>query len=208
MGFSKHRVKNKKTGFTLVETIVVVALFTVLMLVVTNSINSMYRYNSYTFAQAYQVQNARKGIQTLVRDIREMTFADDGSFPLARMESDLIGFYSDIDKDNSVEYVEYELVASTTLHKRIYNATGSPPVYDTSTPDKTFILSEYVQNIIQGTSTFSYFNNVGTQVSSSTNLVDVRYITAQIIVNIDPIRDPGQYMLRSSAALRNIKDNL
>jgi hypothetical protein len=31
---------------------------------------------------------------------------------------------------------------------------------------------------------------------------------AKIIVNIDPVRDPGEFMLKSSAALRNLKPNL
>lgn len=203
--------KNKylsHTGFTLVESVMVVALFALMMLVIANSIAAMYRYNAYTIAQAYQVRNARQGIQSLVRDIREMTFADNGSFPLVEMEDHLISFYSDIDRDDSVEYVEYELIASTTLYKRIYNAIGTPPTYNMSTPDETYILSEYVQNIIQGTSTFAYYDSTGTEIVSAASLVDVRYVEAKLIINIDPIRDPGQYMLRSSAALRNVKDNL
>lgn len=186
----------------------VVALYSLMMIVVTTGIHNMYQYNSYTFAQAYQVQNARLGMQSLVRDMREMAFADDGSFPLVIMEPNMIGFYSDIDRDNSVEYVEYELIASTTITKSVFNATGSPPVYDTDNPDEVYTLSRYVQNLNQATSTFFYYGNSGNVISSSTDLIDVRYIEAQIIVNIDPIKDPGQFMLRSSAALRNLKDNL
>jgi hypothetical protein len=142
----------------------------------------------------------------MVRDIREMTFADDGSFPIARMEANRIGFYSDIDRDNSVEYVEYEL-ATTTLSKRIYGATGNPPVYGT-TPESTHILSEYVQNLVQATSTFYYYDSEGNPVTVSSDITDIVYIAAQIIVNIDPIRDPGEFMLKSSAALRNLKENI
>ena len=195
-------------GMTLVEMLVVVALFTILMLVVTNSIAAMYKYNAYTFAQAYQVQNARNGMQSLIRDVREMTFADNGTFPLAIMEPYKIGFYSDIDRDDSVEYVEYELIAATTLTKQIYNATGSPVQYDLSASDETYQLSEYVQNFTQGSSTFRYYDNAGTEVTNSNNITDVRYVTAEIIVNIDPVRDPGEFMLRSSAALRNVNENI
>lgn len=193
---------------TLAETLVSVALFTILMLVVTNGIQRMYTYNAYTFAQAYQVQNARLGMQALIRDVREMTFADNGTFPLAVMDEHEIGFYSDIDRDNSVEYVTFGYGATTTIVKSIYNATGSPPTYDTSTPDEVITLSRYVQNNLQATSTFYYYDASGTQVTNPFNLTDVRYIESQIIVNIDPIRDPGQFMLRSSAALRNVKENL
>lgn len=193
---------------TLAELLVSVALFTVLMLVVTNGIQRMYTYNAYTFAQAYQVQNARLGMKEFIRDIREMTFADNGTFPLAVMEPNRIGFYSDIDRDDSVEYVQFQYMSTTTIVKTTYNATGSPPTYSTSTPDSTTILSRYVQNDLQATSTFYYYDAAGNTVTNPFNITDVRYIEAQIIVNIDPVRDPGQYMLRSSAALRNVKENL
>ena len=201
--------QNKKTharGMTLVEMLVVVAMFAVLMIAVGDSIATFYKYNSYTLAQSYQVSNARRGIEIMVRDIREMTFADDGTFPLARMEDHAVGFYGDIDRDNSVEYVEYELT-NTVLRKYIYNATGTPLVYNTDTPDEIHILSEYVQNIIQGTTTFRYFTGTGDEITATSTVTDVQYIEAQVIVNIDPIREPGEFMLRSSASLRNLKNN-
>ena len=195
----------KERGFTLVEMMVVVAIYTLVMFAVMQSISVFYRYNAYSLAQAQQVNQARRGMDILVRDIREMTFADDGTFPLAVMEPHRIGFYSDIDRDNSVEYVELEL-ATTTLEKRIYNAVGNPPVYD-AIADETHILSIYVQNLLQNAPTFLYFNSAGAVATATTTVTDVVYVEAQIIVNIDPVRDPGEFMLRSSAALRNLKEN-
>ncbi len=196
---------HNSSGFTLVEAMMTVFIYTLVMFAVITSISTFYTYNAYSMAQSYQVTQARKGIEVLVRDAREMTFADDGTYPLARMEEHAVGFYSDIDRDNSVEYVEYEL-ASTTLYKRIYGAVGNPPVYDT-VPETTYTLSEYVQNLDQGVSTFLYFDSEGIQADASTPVTDVVYIETQIVVNIDPIRDPGEFMLKSSAALRNLKEN-
>jgi hypothetical protein len=191
---------------TLVEMLVVVALFTLLMVAVMSSVASFYTYNAYTISQAYQVNNARRGVDFLIRDIREMTFADDGAFPLVEMEDHKITFYSDIDRDDSVEYVEYEL-ASTTLEKRVYNATGSPPIYNLEDPDEILILSEFVQNLSQGAETFTYYDDMGNIASATSTVTDVRYIELRIIVNIDPIRDPGEFMLRSSVAPRNLKED-
>lgn len=202
----RHTVQYKK-GMTLVEVMVVSSIFALIMYALTLSVASLYRSNAYTIAQAYQVQFARQGIHSMVRDIREMTYADDGTFPLARMEDHVIGFFSDIDRDDSVEYVEYEL-ASTTLTKRIYNATGTPVTYDTSSADATFTISEYVQNVNQATSTFFYFDTYGDLSTATSTVTDIRYIQVQSIVNVDPIRDPGQFMLHSSAALRNVMDNI
>jgi type II secretory pathway component PulJ len=193
-------------GLTLVETLVMLSIFTILMLAVMQTVASFYRFNAYTVAQAYQVDHARRGIEFLVRDIREMTYADDGTFPLAVMEDNRIAFYSDIDRDDSVEYVEYELTG-TILEKRIYDAAGMPPTYD-ETPEETRIISEYVQNLAQATTTFTYFDTDGNPASATSTVTDIKYVETKIIVNIDPVRDPGEYMLRSSAALRNLKDNL
>lgn len=190
-------------GLSLVETVVIVALFSVLMIVISESIASFYRLNAYTIAQAYQVDAARRGIDLLVRDLREMTFADDGTFPLVSMGTTSVGFFSDIDRDMSVEYVVYRL-ASTTLMKYVYNATGTPPIYSTSTPAETSTLSEYVQNALQNVPIFVYYDENGVKATATTTATDIRYVGVNIIVNIDPVRDPGEYSLRSSAALRNL----
>jgi len=198
-----------KKGMTLVEVIVVVSLFAIIMLVIISSVMTFYKANSYAIAQAYEIYNARKGVQTLVRDIREMSFADNGTFPLARKEEHMIGFYSDIDRDDSVEYVEYELDDPSTIFvKRIYNATNSIPVYDLTTPDEVITISEYVQNNEYGTSTFYYLDEQGDEIGSGGSVTDVRYIRSQIIVNVDATRNPGQFMLRGSAALRNIINSI
>jgi hypothetical protein len=187
--------------------VVVVSLYTIILLAVGNSISSFYKYNAYSFAQSSQVAEARRGINRMVRDIREMTYGDEGSYPLLVMEEHKIGFYSDIDRDDSVEYVEFS-VSSTTLEKNIYNATGSPPTYSTSTIAETHTLSTYVQNIPQATSTFVYYDVNGDEATATSTVTDIRYVEVRLIVNVDPIRDPGEFMLRSSSALRNLKDNL
>ncbi len=203
--YAKVRQKStNRNGFTLVEVIVVLAIQAILAVAVSNTIVSFYQFNAYAMAQAYQVETARRGIGLMVRDLREMTYADDGTFPIATTSDTQIGFYSDIDRDDSVEYVRYAL-SSTTLMKYIYGATGTPLVYSTSTPESTVILSEYVQNQIQGIPIFVYFDQNGNPTTATSTFTDIRYIQVSVIVNVDPIRDPGQFLLRSSASLRNLK---
>jgi Tfp pilus assembly protein FimT len=196
-----------QSGLTLVETVIAIGIYTVLMLAITASITSIYRTNSYTLSQANEVDNARRGMTQWNRDTKEMLLAEDGTFPLAVIEEHKLGYFSDTDQDLNVEYVEY-ILASTTLTKYVYNATGTPATYDFTTPDTQETLSLFVQNLNQGTSTFFYFDETGAALNSTSPLVDVKYIKAQIIVNIDPFRSPGEFMLRSSIAPRNLKDNL
>ena len=194
-------------GMTLVEMLVVIALMTVLGGMIASSVYYFYSFNTYSLAQATEVDNARRALTRMTNDLREMTSSEDGSFPLVVKEDHLVSFYSDIDYDDSVEYVEYE-VATTTLYKRTYNATGNPPVYNLSSPDEVIVLSEYVQNFLEATSTFTYYDASGVQVGTTDPLTDVRYIQAQVIVNVNPIKAPGEFVLRTSIAPRNLKDNL
>ena len=164
----------KQSGFTLVETIVVVSIYTIMTLVIYTSIFNIYRNNSYTIEQSYEVDQARRGLQTWLSDVREMTYADDGTFPVAVMDAHRLGFYSDVDKDNTVEYVEY-LLSTTTLFKRTFEPTGYPPVYNLVAPAKVEILSEYVQNSLQATSTFRYYDNAGAELGAPSSLFCLLY---------------------------------
>ena len=191
-------------GFTLVETLVTISILTVLMFATTSGIVSLYQTNAHTIAQTYEIANGRRGMAALVRDLREMTFGDDGTYPLVSMSSSSIGFYSDIDRDNSVEYVRYYL-ASTTLYKNVYNATGTPIGYSSTTPDEVYIISEYVRNFEQATSTFLYYLEDGVRATATSTVTDIRYIEVTMIINVDPYRTPGEFKLTSSAAPSNLK---
>ena len=194
-------------GMTLVEMLIAIGIYTVLMLAITNSITTFYQYNAYALEQSNEVENARRGVTQWNRDVKEMTTAEDGTWPMAISGEHRLGYYSDTDRDDSVEYVEY-ILASTTLRKFTYNPSGSPATYDLTTPDSEEILSEYVQNRNHATSTFFYYDNNGVQLASTSPIINIRYIQMQVIVNIDPDRNPGEFMLRSSLAPRNLKDNL
>jgi type II secretory pathway pseudopilin PulG len=196
-----------QAGMTLMEMVIAIGIYVILMLAVMTSITSLYRSNAYAVEQSGEVDSARRGVTQWNRDAKGMTTAEDGTWPLAVIEPHRLGYYSDTDRDDSVEYVEY-ILSTTTLRKFTYNPTGSPLSYDLTTPDTVEVLSEYVQNINQSTSTFFYFDNAGNALASTSPLINVRFIQFQIVVNIDPDRNPGEFMLRSSLAPRNLKDNL
>jgi prepilin-type N-terminal cleavage/methylation domain-containing protein len=196
-----------QSGMTLLEMLIAISIYTVLMLAITTSITTLYRHNAYALEQSQEADNARRGVTQWNRDAKEMTTGEDGNWPISVITEHRLGYYSDTDQDDSIEYVEYVL-EDTTLRKFIYNPIGSPATYNKTTPDRVEVLSEYVQNIGQATSTFFYFDNAGNQLTSASPIINVRYIQMQLIINIDPVRNPGEFMLRSSLAPRNLKDNL
>jgi prepilin-type N-terminal cleavage/methylation domain-containing protein len=192
-------------GFTLVEMIVVIALFTILSLSVTSAIVQFYRTNAYAVAQSSEVQSASNALKLVVRDIREVTYADNGSFPIITASSNRFVFFSDVDRDGSVEMVEYVLVG-TTLMKNITNAAGPPPTYP-GVPSEVRTVSTFVRNAAQAVPTFRYFNSADQEVNGS-DVTKIMSVSLEIIVNVDPNRSPGLFTLTSQATLRNLKNNL
>jgi prepilin-type N-terminal cleavage/methylation domain-containing protein len=206
--FDKKITVNTQSGFTLVEMLVVIFLNTILLAVIMSTVTQLYKNNSYSFEQANEIEAARRGVSNWTRDAREMNYGANGAFPVAKLSSTTMGFYSDVDKDTNMEYVEY-ILSSTTLKKYVYNPVGYPATYSTSTPDSVETLSIYVQNLLQNKSTFRYYDSSGNELSTSSPVLgNLSYATINIIVNIDPVRSPGEFMLQGSAAPRNLKTNL
>lgn len=196
-----------KHGMTLVEVVVVIAVYVILIGAIMSMVTGLYNSNAYTMGQAREIDTARRGIQVWTQDAREMLTSAEGAWPIEIMEPHRMAFYSDVDRDETIELVIYSL-SSTTLYKYTYEPTGNPPTYSTTTPNVTYVLSEFVQNLTQASSTFRYYDTNGVELSVGDLLTDVRYVRAGVIVNIDPVKSPGEFMLRASVAPRNLKDNL
>jgi hypothetical protein len=61
-----------------------------------------------------------------------------------------------------------------------------------------------VQNIQLDTPIFTYFDIDGNQIESSGNRKDLSFTEIELIVNIDPDRQPDNTTIKSSATLRNV----
>ena len=96
-------------GFTLIETLVAIAVFTVIMGAVAGSIVILYRTYGFTLQQSQAIEEARRGIEVMVKEIRGATFGDDGAFIIEKAQDQEFVFYSDIDGDGKVERVRYFL---------------------------------------------------------------------------------------------------
>ena len=96
-------------GFTLIETIVVIAVFTLIMGALFGSILMLYRTHDYTWQQSMAIEEAKRGIETMVKEIRAARTGEDGSYPIEKAEDKEFIFYSDIDGDGKVERVRYFL---------------------------------------------------------------------------------------------------
>lgn len=104
-----------KRGFTLIEAIVTIAIFIFALGAVIGFIVMGYRGQAYALQQSVAINEARRGIETMVKELREAKMGDDGSYILAKAEDYEIIFYSDIDKDGATERVRYFIYQSSSL---------------------------------------------------------------------------------------------
>lgn len=189
-------------GITLIEVVVSVSIFTVIMVVVVTSVLFFYRANSSSLEQSYQIDSARRGVEFLVRDVREATHGDDGAYPVAAIGGTSLTFYSDTDLDQDVEQITYAL-SGTTMTRTVKEPSGNPLGY--TGVGTTTIVSLYVRNGEEGQPIFRYYDSAGAEVTAYQAVGDVRFVSINLIVNILPVRAPEEFTLRSSATLRNLR---
>lgn len=193
-------------GFTLIEAVVVVSITALMMLVVTNLILMFYRTSEYTLENAKAINNARAGIETATRDIREATYANDGSYPLLSIATSSITVYANVDNDTQVERIRYQL-SNGTLYRIVANPTGNPPTYTNPTYATTTV-AESVANT-SATPLFRYYDTTSTEIvppggNFAPFLLDVASVQMTLIIDINTKTTPLPFTLSNWARLRNI----
>lgn len=183
--------------------LVVIAIVSSAGIALSGAIQYFYRSNAFLLEQTTALDSARRGVREAVVAIREASYGDDGSYPIETAATSSITFYSDYDKDASVEREKYVL-QSGTLYRVVTNSGGSPPTY-TGQALSTTTIATYVTN---GTSTplFTYFNANGAQLSAtSTDESAIASVTITLMVDLNPSRAPNVFTLTEKATLRNLR---
>ena len=194
---------NSNRGFTFIETLVTIAIFALAMGAVSGFIIMGYRTQSYTWQQSKAVNEAQRGIETMVKEIREARGGDDGSYIIEKADDFQFIFYSDIDKDELTERVRY-FIEGTDFKKEVIKPQGFPISYPEENKE-TFILSQYVRNTPP---IFQYFDGCGKKLLPlPARLKDTKLMKVYLVVNIDLNRPPDEFALESSVQIRNLKQN-
>lgn len=191
-------------GLTLIETIMTIAIFTIAIGVISSLIVMGYRTQSYTLEQSAAIAEARGGVETMVKEIREARPGDDGAYIIEKAEDFQFIFYSDIDKDTVTERVRY-FIQGTDFKRGVINPTSWPIQYPLVS-EEISILSRYVRN---QPPIFHYFNGDGNEITElPARLKDTKLMKVYLVINVDPNRPPQDFVLESSVQIRNLKTNL
>ncbi len=200
----KNQGLNVSRGFTLVETVMVIAISVLILGSFVASISLFYRSNTYALEQAFAVNSARKGIENMMKDIRKVSYSDEGSYPVISMTTSSFSFYSNVDTDAYIEKVRY-FIDGTDLKKGVVNSSGTPLSYNDAN-EIISVISDNVRNNTQSVALFSYYNASGTPVTNTASTTDIIFVTADIVVNVNPLDIVNDFRLRSSATMRNIRE--
>ena len=190
-------------AFTLVETIIVVSILGVAGIALSTMIAFFYRSNAYLLEQTTAVDSANRGLEFAYKDIREASYGEDGSYPVAVAATSSVTFYSDVDGDGPVEKVRLYRT-NDTFYRGVTNAAGNPPSY-ASQPETTSVISTYVKND-NGTPLLHYYNGAGTELTGTIDIAEVRSVRVQLNVDLNPFRAPNIVSLERTATLRNLRD--
>lgn len=181
------------------EISITAAIFLTVVLLAGDFIIKGFRSTTFGSEQETAIQNARRGMEIMTKEIRGTNNSERGDYPLSTIENNDLVYYSDINDDGQMERVRYFL--DDTLLKKITTAPG--PADDYNMPSATTTIAEYVNN--QAEAIFTYYDN---NYAETEDLDSVRLINIKLKINVTPERAPNDYYVETDIHLRNLKDNL
>ncbi len=117
--------KLDKKGFTIVETVVAIFVFTLILSAVAALIVMIYRTQAYAMQQTRAVNHARRGVECMTKEIRQAISGDNGAYPIEMGMDKQIVFYSDIDGDGRAERVRYFLATVNSGSQTLQCSTNT-----------------------------------------------------------------------------------
>ena len=203
-------IQKKQRGITMLEVVIVITIFAIIILAWNNLIIKTYKSSSFGQEQLEAIRQAQRGIETMTKEIREMSTAENGAYALELAGDNEIIFYSDVDQDVLTEKIHY-YINSSTLYKGVTEPTGDPLEYDPNN-EVINVLASYVNN--SSTPMFTYFNDQypfdteNNPLPAPTRLIETKLIHLFLRINIEPTRAPNDFDVESDVQIRNLKTNL
>ncbi|OGH91553.1 MAG: hypothetical protein A2479_01175 [Candidatus Magasanikbacteria bacterium RIFOXYC2_FULL_39_8] len=200
--------KNNLNGFTIMEAMVVLGIFSIISLGAASFVIRSNRDTAIIWEQLATQSEGRKVLQEVVNDTRRAEVSSVGSFPLVAAGDYSFTFYANIDEDLLRERVRFWL-SGTTLNKSVLKPSGTPLSY--SGVESTLELAHNVVNQSEGVPIFTYFDEAytGTQnsLTQPVSVTDVHVIRVQLELERDPSKAPVPLHVESTVHVRNLKTN-
>ncbi|MCR4274705.1 MAG: hypothetical protein NUW02_01495 [Candidatus Campbellbacteria bacterium] len=194
-------------GFSLVEALVAMGIFTVIGIAVMTFFSDIFSFSKSAQGQLQIQQELQVLTRRMSAELRAASQSSVGSYALATTSSSTLSFYVDTDNDGVKERIRYFL-QGTELKKGTLKPTGSPLAYTGSETTRSMVKN------VQATTTplFSYYdtNYAGTTtpLTQPVTVSSVRLVKITIVVDDNALIPPPAIIGTTQISLRTIKDNL
>jgi prepilin-type N-terminal cleavage/methylation domain-containing protein len=204
-----HPIVKNRNGFSLAEVLIVVAIAASVVVVVSNLGGNVNLLNNLVSQQLQSASDINQTLQIMTTEIRSAGTAGNGAYPIDSASTSSFAFYSDINKNGSVEHVRYYL-SSSTIYKGVIQATGTPATYPTSSE----VITDIIDNVVTPTTStplFSYYdaNYSGTQaaMTSPITIQSIRLVGISFRADVKPQQAPGPDYFSILVDIRNLRSN-
>ncbi len=193
-----------KTGFTLIEIVIAVTIFTMVVLVISFFTLDISKFSFFFGENLIAQQEIQQSLRGMIPEIRSMGPSNLGGYPIMAATANSFTFYTDNDKDGLFERIRYYMDGNI-FKKAVIKPTGNPLTYNPA-EEKTFELVHYVTN---ANNIFSYFDNNYTGSESSLpfpiNIPSVKTIKSELIADQNPQEPPLPLSFSITAMIRNFR---
>jgi len=206
----KNKLIKRQLGFTLVETLFTIFIFSILMLGVTLMMRNIFSVSRQQFGILTNVDQARIIASNFVNELRNTTYGTDGSYPINQVDNNqLIFFSTGIKNDGTVSKIRY-YISGNTLYKGITNPAGSPLSYNGQTETNTILSTKM---LMETNPLFYYYDGNydgnGNSLSQPVNINTVKFIKINLIVLKEvTANSTSTFTVTAGASMRNLKNNL
>jgi prepilin-type N-terminal cleavage/methylation domain-containing protein len=205
------KIKNKK-GMTLMEAMIAIAIFAIGVEGFTLLFSRSLQQNAYIMEMGQTSMAVSRGVNELVRYIREAQQSENGSYPVVSADDNDLIFYSDYDRDGRAERLHfYKSGTDVIMGTREPNLTVFPPTYAAGDGETKVVASNIINDA--GTAIFSYYDSdypedsVNNPITTPANVPDIRLVRVRLHMNIDPNNAPDNVLIQSFAEMRNLNDH-
>jgi prepilin-type N-terminal cleavage/methylation domain-containing protein len=198
-----------RQGFSLIEILIVVAIASSVVLIVSNLSGNVSLLNGLVSQELQSKSDITQTMQIMTSEVRSAGPSASGAYPIDSAGTSSFVFYSDSNEDGKVERIRYFL-ASSTVWRGVIMPTGTPAAYPTATETMT----DMIDNVVIPSSTtllFRYYDAsyTGTQPSmtSTADVTGIRLVGISFYTDIKPRQSPGPQYFSILINIRNLRSN-
>ena len=201
------KYKQKKLGFTLLEMLVSIAIFSLLVLGGSIILVKGIRYNNIIWDQLESQSDIRRVLFDVANTIRKAEQSSNGAFAIESADDYELVFYANVDSDSSREKVRYFL-ENNSLKKGVTKIDDN---FAYSGLEDVDVLANYVVNFSDGLSLFYYydenFSGVEDPLSIPIDVTKIKLIKIDLKIEKNPDSSPVPLTVSTFAQIRNLKEN-